>query len=534
VKRYCQQTINIFITRRVRLKEFWFDEDTPAQIPSTLKFYRKTLWQPPKDRDAALEAYSSNILTRTTSYVPQPPKYHISKASRLALSQLNKMVQDRTIRISTADKGGAIVVQDFDQYCQEAHRQLNNPTHYERLQTDPTKDIAATSNEFFKELYNRDIINEKTMEWGLINKDSVKTHTFYHLPKIHKDPTNPPGRPIVSGVGGPTERLSKLVDHWLQPVVQRLPSFLKDTTHFLDILQQWQTSTPQPIPEDALIVTIDVVALYPSIPHDEVAVSLRSVLTASRDTIDVPPTPLLLKIVNHILNNNVFQFDGQLFRQVQGTAMGTPMAPAIANIFMGWLEDRLLNTSPIPIDPQFWRRFIDDIVMLWLHGEDKLKEFLAWLNTQHHSIKFTSNYGRTNIPYLDVSISIVDGKLTTDVHTKPTDAHMYLPFHSCHPRHCLRGIPYGQCIRLRRICSEDDVFQHRTQELKERLVKRGYPPALIDVAISKVTAIPRSTTLTYKKKTTNTNRVPFIITHNPTHPPVAQWLKELMPNGSKS
>jgi hypothetical protein len=163
--------------RRVRLKEFWFDEDTPAQIPSTLKFYRKTLWQPPKDRDAALEAYSSNILTRTTSYVPQPPKHqNISRASRLALSQLKKMVQDRTIRISTADKGGAIVVQDFDQYCQEAHRQLNNPTHYERLQTDPTKDIAATSNEFFKELYNRDIINEKTMEWGLINKDCQNPH----------------------------------------------------------------------------------------------------------------------------------------------------------------------------------------------------------------------------------------------------------------------------------------------------------------------------------------------------------------------
>ena len=59
------------------------------------------------------------------------------------------------------------------------------------------------------------------------------------LPKIHKTLTNPPGRPIVSGCGGPTENLSKLIDDWLLPIVTQLPSHVKDTTNMLNIIEDW-------------------------------------------------------------------------------------------------------------------------------------------------------------------------------------------------------------------------------------------------------------------------------------------------------
>ncbi|KAL8607498.1 hypothetical protein ACOMHN_004468 [Nucella lapillus] len=68
----------------------------------------------------------------------------------------------------------------------------------------------------------------------------------------------------------------------------------------------------------------------------------------------------------------------------------------------------------------------------------------------------------------------------------PQDAAMILPFNSCHPRHCPRSIPYSQCLRLRRICSEDSVFVKRCQELKVKLQRRGYPGSLIDAAMRKV------------------------------------------------
>jgi hypothetical protein len=171
------------------------------------------------------------------AHIPKPPqRRNISKDLRKALAELKKLVKDRTVRISPADKGGAIVVQNYEQYTQEAKRQLNNTTHYQQLTEDPTSDIARRSNELVDKLHNNEYIDTKCHEWAVIDVNKVRTPLFYHLPKIHKDSTNPPGRPIVSGVSGPTERLSRLVDHWLQPAVQALPSYLKDTTHLLQII----------------------------------------------------------------------------------------------------------------------------------------------------------------------------------------------------------------------------------------------------------------------------------------------------------
>ena len=516
--------------RRVRLREFWFDEDAPAQLPTSFKFYKKTHWEPPKDRDQALEAFSSSVITKVTSHSSQPPQHqNLSKNTRKAMTDLKQLVKDRIIRISPADKGGAVVVQDFHQYYDEAMRQLSNTHHYENLSSDPTGDIAKTSNELLRELHAQGYVDDGTLRWGLVDEKSVRTHTFYHLPKIHKDPSQPPGRPIVSGINGPTEKLSKLVDFWIQPAVHQLPSYIKDTTNLLKVIQDWN-STLGPLPEDVLLVTIDVVALYPNIPHSEVTSSLTAMLQdPTRPMPSGPPLQMLLKIVDHVLSNNVFDFDGKIYRQIHGTAMGTPMAPSIANIFMGCLERHLLSSSSWQVNPKMWRRFIDDILILWTHGEHQLKNFIDWLKSQHHTIKFTSNHGRSRIPFLDVSMSVVEGIIVTDVHIKPTDAHMYLPFNSCHPRHCMRGIPHGQALRLRRICSEEDTLKLRSKELQGRLEKRGYPKSLVETAIAKVAELPRDRTLDYSSNKKQSGRVPFVVTHNPSHPPLSLWLRDLMP-----
>ena len=103
----------------------------------------------------------------------------------------------------------------------------------------------------------------------------------------------------------------------------------------------------EPISEDTLIATIDVVALYPSIPHEDVETSLTETLECyAKETDNLPAINTMLQVVKNVLNNNVFEYEGEIYQQIQGTAMGTPMAPAIANIFMGWMEQRLLRTSP--------------------------------------------------------------------------------------------------------------------------------------------------------------------------------------------
>ena len=65
-----------------------------------------------------------------------------------------------------------------------------------------------------------------------------------------------------------------------------------------------------------------------------------------------------------------------------------------------------------------------------------------------------------------MTVALTMGEFSTDVYSKPTDAHQYLNFGSCHPPHVKRGIPYGQGLRLKRICSSEEVFERRLGDLK--------------------------------------------------------------------
>ena len=77
-----------------------------------------------------------------------------------------------------------------------------------------------------------------TYKWLNSGKNPPRIPEFYTLNKIHK-PT-PVGRPIASGSGGPTERISSFVDSLLQPIAKKQESYIKDTTHFINFIEQQQ------------------------------------------------------------------------------------------------------------------------------------------------------------------------------------------------------------------------------------------------------------------------------------------------------
>ena len=97
--------------------------------------------------------------------------------------------------------------------------------------------------------------------------------------------------------------------------------------------------------------------------------------------------------------------------------------------------------------------------MIWTEGFDNLKIFIDHLNNIHSTIKFTSSHSSTNIPFLDVSVSLTnDGSISTDLYTKPTDKHQHLLYSSCHPLNTKKAIPFSLALRLRRIRSTDSTF----------------------------------------------------------------------------
>ena len=161
---------------------------------------------------------------------------------------------------------------------------------------------------------------------------SNKIHTaqFYILPKIHKNKTNPPGRPIVSGNSCPTERISSFVDFFLQPLIKDIPSYIKDRTHFLCQLNQLGI-----IPQGCTLSTLDVASLYTNIPNTKGIKAADIMLPRGRGNDPSPINTSLLQLLEKVLKCNNFDFNGRLFLQFGGTAMGTRVAPSYANTFMG-------------------------------------------------------------------------------------------------------------------------------------------------------------------------------------------------------
>ena len=124
------------------------------------------------------------------------------------------------------------------------------------------------------------------------------------------------------------------------------------------------------------------------------------------------------------------------------------------------LEDHFLKGATDK--PLMWFRYIDDIFFIWTHGEEKLTDFSNFCNSFDPHIKFEQTKLTTSIPFLDVQVINSNGKISTDLYTKPTDTHQYLNWTSCHPRHTKTSIPYSLALRLRRICSTNDFFWEKS------------------------------------------------------------------------
>ncbi len=129
------------------------------------------------------------------------------------------------------------------------------------------------------------------------------------------------------------------------------------------------------------------------------------------------------------------------------------------------------------MEAALYLRFIDDVFIIWDQGGEKLKTFIQYMNEAHQTIKFTAEYLRLWLNFLDtkVKIDLESKSVYTDLYTKDTDTHNYLHYTSSHPAHCKKGGPFGEFLRIRRnwhTLSDFDI--HAKARLSDYL-KWGYP-----------------------------------------------------------
>ena len=134
---------------------------------------------------------------------------------------------------------------------------------------------------------------------------------------------------------------------------------------------------------------------------------------------------------------------------------------------------------------------------------------------------------KTSIHFLDVTLSIAEGIIETDLYVKPTDSHQYLLSSSCHPFYCKKGIPYSQALRLNRICSNNEFFDKRCNDLEKYLLERGYSEKMVRKEILRTRAIPRDALLKKVNSQEKQNKMTFNITYHPVFQDVRKILEEL-------
>ena len=273
-------------------------------------------------------------------------KMHDSTQSDLSGEErkaLRNLGDDKSIAIKDADKGSSVVVWDRDNYLQEASRQLRDTNIYEDVKVNENvlTGLVEKSSKIFNQLCSRKLISEKELKYFTYSfKKATNLGKLYFLPKIHKRLRSVPGRPVISNCGTPTEKVSEYLDHILKPVMQESWSYIKDSGDFLKKVKHLGK-----IPDGAILVTADVVGLYPSIPHKAGLEALRRRLN-KRETFEIP-TEDIVQMAEFVLKNNFFEFNREVKRQKSGTAIGTKFAPPYACIFMDEVETEFLKSQEL-------------------------------------------------------------------------------------------------------------------------------------------------------------------------------------------
>ena len=358
-----------------------------------------------------------------------------------------------------ADKGNATVIQDRVEYDRKMLEHLSASGSYRRLDKDPTKKIV---NEVTKAIKNS-ALDENTKK-KLIPKDTTIPR-IYGLPKIHKE--GAPIRPIVNTIGSPTYLLAKFLARILKGFVGKTPSFIKDSTHLVSEMEDFK------VEEGDILASFDVVSLFTKIPVDEALRIVREVTDEETE-----------KLVRICLKSTFFTFKGVVYEQVEGVAMGSPLSPIVANLYMEAFEKSAIDA--FPLKPKWWKRFVDDTNINWPHGRESLIEFLGHLNSRSDHIKFTMEVEEDNhIPFLDVLITKRnDGTLGHQVYRKKTHTDRYLHVDSHHLPSQKIGVINTLVTRAIRI-SDEDHLEQELDHLSNVFQMNGYNKNQITKVIHK-------------------------------------------------
>ena len=303
---------------------------------------------------------------------------------------------------------------------------------------------------------------------------------------------------IRSSTGTVGYNTAKELARILKPLVGLSSHHLQNTKDFIQQLREVK------LQQDETIISYDVKALFTSVPIQPVLNIIKNKLEndqqlQQRTSMSVNQITSLLECC---LRSTYFVFQGEYYKQLEGAAMGSPLSPIIANIYMEEFETRALSTAPNP--PTLWKRFVDDtfVVIQTSHKE----EFFHHINSLEESIQFTAEdtqaYG--SLPFLDVLVTPQsDGTLATSVYRKPTHTNQYLQWDSHNSISAKYSVISSLFHRAKEVCSTKQQLKEEHDQIQQALTLCRYPNWALNRVAKKTKVLRQSSNQGKKQKDKN-------------------------------
>ena len=454
----------------------------------------KGLHQAPVGQSYALELFIENVNKDVNSKLNNTHHVgdNLTQGERKALKDIRSWI---TTEIRPFDKGKGFVIDTKENYFNRMMKDLNDTSVYEILYGTPEEEVTkinATIKDWTIICLESQCITPKLATW-IINKYALPGNIYQNY-KAHKPEKGYPGRTIASVCGAPIENISKWLEHYIGPIAKTLEYRVDDSNEVLCKVHHLNNSTHVTSNLDNIIlVSWDITAMFPNIDNTSGMNAVRNKL--EQRTENSPTTSNIMEALEITLNNNISKFEGRVFRQTNGTAMGPSHSCSYADIAVDILIDQIVmdpNQNPIfHANIRIWMRFRDDIFSMWEGEVEKLIEFDKWLNNIDEKLKFVMQYSNVGIEFLDLYIHKSNGQLKTDIYSKKCDPHAYLLPTSCHPIHTCKNIPFSVVSRVKRCCSDNELYKIGVEKYSNHLRNREYSDEIIEEAIHKVNALDR-------------------------------------------
>ena len=330
-----------------------------------------------------------------------------------SISRLTKHSKKQRYRYNeTRQRKWSCNLYDKKLYDNAIQELISGTSKFERLNEDPTLEREASRQRFLRKLKQKNFFNEN--EYDKLYPTGSAPARIYGTPKMHKfSPSDsfPKLRPIVSSIGTFNYNLARFLCDLLSPLVPNDYS-CKDTFSCVSQIKNANLSKK-------FLVSYDVTSLFTNIPLQEAIDIAINLIFNHNPNLNITKKELK-KLFLFATSQTHFIFSSKFYNQIDGAAMGSPLAPVLANIFTGFYESKWLNEYNLN-KPKFYLRYVDDILAAFDKEQDSLN-FLNFLNKRDRKIKFTiEKQIKHSIAFLDVFISGINNQnLTLQTYHKST------------------------------------------------------------------------------------------------------------------